>query len=34
MVRAVAIRRWEGLLAMRVASSRPMPEEQPVTLGA
>lgn len=32
-LRAVAIRRWDGLLAMRVASARPIPEEQPVTLG-
>ena len=29
--RAVAMMRWVGLLAMRVAIARPMPEEQPVT---
>lgn len=33
-LRAVAIRRWLGLLAIRVAISLPIPEEQPVTLGS
>ena len=32
-MRAVAIRHWFGLLAIKVASARPMPDEQPVTLG-
>ena len=31
-MRAVAIRRWFGLLAIKLAISRPMPDEQPVTM--
>ena len=31
-LRAVAIRRWSGLLATKVARARPMPVEQPVTV--
>ena len=31
-LRAVAIRRWSGLLATKVARARPMPDEQPVTI--
>jgi len=30
--RAVEIKRWFGLLAIKLAIARPMPEEQPVTI--